>query len=126
MRPRRTFDQGDVIKTSWRTVRQVRPDHEESLHDGTAQSVRYGQTLRDTSGRPGNINSQYVANSQNFIMGSDTTELELSVESKSFVNRVNDQVRKRQNVQRCKRRRATFYYLVNAYGCNDGVSDFHR
>ena len=29
-------------------------------------------------------------------MGSDTTELELSAESKSFVNRVNDQVRKRQ------------------------------
>ena len=37
-----------------------------------------------------------VANSQNFTMGSDTTELELSVESRSFVNRVNDQVRKRQ------------------------------
>ena len=29
-------------------------------------------------------------------MGSDTTELELSVESRPFVNRVNDQVRKRQ------------------------------
>ena len=29
-------------------------------------------------------------------MGSDTTELELSVESRSFVNRVNDQVLKRQ------------------------------
>ena len=29
-------------------------------------------------------------------MGSDTTELELSVESRSFVNRVIDQVRKRQ------------------------------
>ena len=29
-------------------------------------------------------------------MGRDTTELELSVESRSFVNRVNDQVRKRQ------------------------------
>ena len=29
-------------------------------------------------------------------MGSDTTELELSVESRSFVNQVNDQVRKRQ------------------------------
>ena len=29
-------------------------------------------------------------------MGDDTTELELSVESKSFVNRGNDQVRKRQ------------------------------
>ena len=50
----------------------------------------------DRSGRLGNINSQEVANSQNFIMGSDTTELELSVESRSFVNRVNDQVRKRQ------------------------------
>ena len=33
---------------------------------------------------------------QSFIMGSDTTELELSVESRSFVNQVNDQVRKRQ------------------------------
>ena len=29
-------------------------------------------------------------------MGSDTTELELSVEPRSFVNRVNDQLRKRQ------------------------------
>ena len=87
---------GQPDKNSWRMVQQVRPDHEEILLDGTAQSVRYGETLRDRSGRPGNINSQEVANSQNFIMGSDTTELELSVESRSFVNQVNDQVRKRQ------------------------------
>ena len=59
-------------------VGQVRPDHEEILFDGTAQSVRNGETLRDKSGRLGNIISQEVANSQNFIMGSDTTELELS------------------------------------------------
>ena len=84
-------------KTSLRMVRKVRLDHEEILLDGTAQSVRYGETLRDRSGRPDNINSQEVANSQNFIMGSYTTELELSVESRSFVNRVNDQVRKKQN-----------------------------
>ena len=32
----------------------------------------------------------------NFIIGSDEAELELSVESRSFVNRVNDQVQKRQ------------------------------
>ena len=32
----------------------------------------------------------------NFIIGNDETEFELSVESRSFVNRVNDQVRKRQ------------------------------
>ena len=35
---------------------------------------------------------------KNFIMGSDTTELKLSVESRSFVNRVDDQVRKRQKI----------------------------
>ena len=90
-----TYDRsGRPDKSSWRMVRKVRPDHEEILLDGTAQSVRNGETLRDRSGRPDNINSQEVANSQNFIMGSDTTELELSVESISFVNRVNDQVRK--------------------------------
>ena len=55
---------GQLDKTSWRMLQHVRPDHEEVLLDGTAQSVR-----------------------KNFIMGSDATE---------FVNRVNDQVRKRQ------------------------------
>ena len=92
-----TYDRsGRPDKTSWRMVQKVRPDHEEILLDGTAQSVRCGETLRDRSGRPDNINSQEVANSQNFIMGNDETELELSVESRLFVNRVNDQVRKRQ------------------------------
>ena len=76
-------------------VRKVRPDHEENLLDGTAQSVRNGETLRDRSGRPDNINSQEVARPPKFIMGNEET-LELSVESRSFVNRVNDQVRKRQ------------------------------
>ena len=89
---------GQPDKTSWRMVQQVRPDHEEILLDGIAQSVRYGETLRDRSGQPDNIDSQEVANSQNFIMGSDAAELELSVESRSFVNRVNDQVRKRQKI----------------------------
>ena len=37
-----------------------------------------------------------MGDSQNFIMGNDKTELELSVESRSFVNLVNDQFRKRQ------------------------------
>ena len=89
---------GQPDKTSWRMVQQVRPDHKATLLDGTAQSVRYGEPLRDRPGQPDNINSQEVANSQNFIMGSDTTELELSVESRSFVNQLNDQVRKRQKI----------------------------
>ena len=92
-----TYDRsGRPDETSWRMVRKVRPDHEEILFDGTAQSVRYGEPLRDISGRPDNINSQEVVKPQNLIMRNDETELELSVESRSFVNRVNDQVRKRQ------------------------------
>ena len=82
-------------KTSWRMVRKVLPDHEEILLDGTAQSVRNGETLRDRSGRPSNINCQEEARPQPFVIGNDETELELSVESRSFVNRVNDQVRKK-------------------------------
>ena len=42
---------GQPDKTSWRMVQQVRPDHEEILLDGTAQSVRYGELLRDRTGR---------------------------------------------------------------------------
>ena len=90
-------------ETSWRVTREVRPgfSHEETLHDGTAD-IRNGETLRDGSGQLVNFDSQEVANSQNFIMGNEETELELSVESRSFANRVNDQVRKkRQNNFEC-------------------------
>ena len=94
-----TYDRsGRPDKTSWRMVRKVRPHHEEILLDGTAQSVRNEEVLRDRSGQPDNINSQEMANSQNFIMGIDATELELFVESRSFVNQVNDQVRKRKKI----------------------------
>ena len=117
---------GRPFQNSWKMIRKVRPDHEEILLDGTTQSVRYGETLRDRSGRPDNINSQEVANSPIFIMGSHATELELSVESRSFVHRVNDQVKKTEkNFQRCRRRRRTFYNLGNVYGCNDGFSDIY-
>ena len=92
-----TYDRlGRHDKTFWRMVRKVRPGHEEILLDGTAQSVRNEEVLRDRSGRPGDINSQDKARAQNFVIGNDETEMELSVESRSFVNRVNDQVRKRQ------------------------------
>ena len=50
------------------------------------------------SGRLDNVISQEVARPQIFVMGNDETELELSAESRSFVNRVNDQVRKRQKI----------------------------
>ena len=75
---------GQLDKASLRMLQHVRPHHGDTLLDGTAQSVRKGEPLRDRSGQP-DVNSQEEANSQNFIMGSDATE---------FVNRVND-VRKR-------------------------------
>ena len=80
---------GQPDKASWRVLQQVRPHHGDSLLDGTAQSVRNEELFRDRSGQPDDVNSQEEANSQNFIMGSDATE---------FVNRVNDEVRKRQKI----------------------------
>ena len=74
-----TYDQsGQPNKTSCRMVRmvrKVRPDHAESLLDGTAQSVRYGETLRDRSGRPDNIISQEVARPQIFVMGNEESRI---------------------------------------------------
>ena len=69
----------------------------EEISEGRGEEVsRNGETLRDRSGRFDNIISQEVARPQNSVMGNDETELELSVKSRSFVNRVIDQVRKRQ------------------------------
>ena len=62
---------------------------EETQHDGTAQSVVNEVIPRERSGKR-------EARPQQFVIGNDETELELSVESRSFVNWVNDQVRKRQ------------------------------
>ena len=49
----------------------------------------------EQSGRPDQI-SWRMAWPQQFVIENDDAELELSAESRSFVNRVNDQVRKRQ------------------------------
>ena len=44
-------------ETSWRMIRKVRPvfSHEETLHDGTAQSVMNEETPRDRPGDPMSI-----------------------------------------------------------------------
>ena len=68
-------------------IQQVRLHDGETLLDGSAQSVRYGWIIRDRSGQPDNVNSKAVADSTNFVMRSDAAE---------FVNKVNEQVRKRQ------------------------------
>ena len=87
---------GRPDETSWRATREIRPgfSHEETLHGGTAQSVVNEVMPRDRPGRP-DIDSQEGEWPQPFVIGNDEAELELSVESRSFVNRLNDQVRKK-------------------------------
>ena len=83
--------------TSWGATRETQPgfSHAETHHDGTAQSVVNEVIPRERPGRP-DIDSQGQAKPQQFVIGNDESELELSVESRSFLNLVNDQVRKRQ------------------------------
>ena len=94
-----TYDRsGRPDKTSWRMVRKVQPDHEDIRLDGTAQSVRNEVIPRDRSGRP-DIDSQEKALPQQFVIGNDD-----ALKSKSFMNRVNDQIR-------CKKDRKKFRML---------------
>ena len=88
---------GKPDETSWRATRETQPgfSHEETHHDGTAQSVMNEVIPREKPRRP-DVDSQGATWPQEFVNGNDEAELELSVESRSFVNWVNDQVRKRQ------------------------------
>ena len=87
VRLRRTIHQGNLIKTSWNAVQQICPHHGDALLDGYAHSVRYGEIIHDGSGQLDSANSQEEADSETFVMGSDAAE---------FVNKLKDQVRKRQ------------------------------
>ena len=78
---------GKPDETSWNAVQQVRPHHEDALLDGNAQSVRYGEMTHDGSEKPEKVNSQEGTDSNTFVMESDAAE---------FMNKVKDQVRKRQ------------------------------
>ena len=88
---------GQPVVTSWEKAHESQSSffHEKTQHDGTAQSIVNEAIPRDQTGQPVVI-LQRGAGPQQFIIGNDETELELSVESRSFLNRVNDQVRKRQ------------------------------
>ena len=70
--------------TSCGVTRETQPDffHEETQHDGTAQSSVNDVIPRHLPGQPVVI-SQRRARPQQFIMRTDQTELELSVESRS-------------------------------------------
>ena len=58
-----------------------------------AHSARYGETIDDGSGKFETVKHQEGAESETFVKGSDAPEI---------VNKVKDQVRSRQNVERCR------------------------
>ena len=87
VRLRRTIDRGNLIKLIGMQCNKFCPHHGDALLDGNAHSVRYGEMIHDGSGQPDSANYQEEADSETFVIGSDATE---------FVNKVKDQVRKRQ------------------------------
>ena len=88
---------GQPVVTSWGKAHESQSCffHEKTQHDGTAQSIVNEAKPRDRTEQPVVI-PQRGARSQQFIIGNDETESELSEESRSFLSRANDQVRKRQ------------------------------
>ena len=86
---------GRPDETSWGATRESQPgfSHEETQHDGTAQSVVSEVIPRERSGRP-DVDPQIEARPQQFVIGDDEAVLEMSVELTSFVNWVDDQMRK--------------------------------
>ena len=71
---------------------------------------------------------QRGARPQQLINGDDETELDLSLGSRSFLGRVNDQVQKKTKTifDECyRRRRKTFCVMVNVHVFNIGVICIH-
>ena len=88
---------GQPVVTSWGKTHESQLSffHEKTQHDGTSQFVVNEAEPRDRTGQPVVIPQREIR-PQQIIIGNDETESKLSVESRSFLNRVNDQVRKRQ------------------------------
>ena len=94
-------------------------------HEKTKHVILEEEENHDRTGKPV-VCPQREA--RQFVIGDDEAELELSVESRSFLDRVNDQVRKRQKTifDECyRKRRKTFCDMENVYVCNIGISIIH-
>ena len=83
---------GQPVVTSWAKTHESQSSFS---HEKTQQVILEEEEPHDRTGQPV-VYAQREARPQQFIIGDDETELDLTVESRSFLNRVNDQVRKRQ------------------------------
>ena len=105
-------------------TQEVLVSHEETLHDGTAQSVMNEETLRNSSGRPDNVNSQEVARSgetSKFRHGKRWNRNGIVCRIKIIRKSGEWSSAEQKNFQCCRRWRRTFYDLVNVYGCTNGI-----
>ena len=109
---------GEPDETSWNAVQQICLHHGDALLDGNAHSVRYGEMIHDGSGQPDSATYQEQAKSETFVMASDAAE---------FVNKVKDQVRKRQKIMSNVADSGEEHSIIseNVYGCDDECGDIH-
>ena len=95
-------------------------------HAWSSQECKTDTEMCERSGKP-DVDPQRGTRPQQFIIGNDETEVELSVESRSFVNRVNDQVRKRQkrisNVTEDGEKHSVFWGMFMTV--NNGITSIH-
>ena len=78
---------GKPEENSYGALQEVDPHREEPLLGRSAHSARYGEPIHDRTGKLVSVHHQEQAYFENFIVGSDATEI---------VNKVRDQVRIRQ------------------------------
>ena len=94
VRLRRTIDRGNLIKLLGVQCSKFVLVMETLFSTEMLIPVRYGEMFHDGSGQPDSANYQEEADSETYVMGGDAAE---------FVNKVKDQVRKRQkNVESCR------------------------
>ena len=83
---------GQPVVTSWGETHESQSSF---FHEKTQHVIVKEEEPHDRTGQPV-VHPQRETRPQQFIIGNDETELELSLGSRSFLSRVNDQVRKRQ------------------------------
>ena len=83
---------GQPIVTSWAKTHESQSSFS---HDKTQHDILEEEEPHDRMGQPV-VYAQREARPQQFIIGDDETELDWSSGYRSFLDRVNDQVRKRQ------------------------------
>ena len=83
---------GRPVVTSWEKTHESQSSF---FHEKTQHVIVDEEEPHDRTGQPV-VHPQREAKPQQFVIGNDETEWELSMGSRSFLNKVNDQVRKRQ------------------------------